>query len=50
MTFNSLGDKTNPAVLLIHGMMCTGKDCEPYGKNLSDRFPLVTTYIPRIKE
>ena len=41
MTFNSLGDKTNPAVLLIHGMMCTGKDCEPYGKNLSDRFYVI---------
>ena len=38
MPSHTLGDRQNPAVLLIHGMMCTGKDCEPYGKCLSDRY------------
>ena len=38
MTFDTFGDKTNPAVLLIHGMMCSSKDCMPFGKEMSDEF------------
>ena len=41
MTFNTLGDKQNPAVLLIHGMVSTWKDCEPYGKFLADRYYVI---------
>ena len=37
MTFETLGSKENPAVLLIHGMLCTGKSCEPFGKVLAEK-------------
>lgn len=38
MTFTTLGDKQNPAVLLIHGMVSSGEDCEPYGKYMADEY------------
>ena len=41
MTFNTLGEKSNPAVLLIHGMVSSWKDCEPYGKYLADRYYVI---------
>ena len=41
MTFNTLGEKNNPAVLLIHGMVSDWKDCEPYGKHLADRYYVI---------
>ena len=41
MTFATTGRKENPAVLLIHGMMCTGKDCEPYGVLLADQYYVI---------
>ncbi len=41
MTFATTGRKENPAVLLIHGMMCTGKDCEPYGALLADQYYVI---------
>ncbi len=41
MTFHTLGAKNNPAVLLIHGMMCTWKNCEPYGQYLADEYYVI---------
>lgn len=38
MTFATLGDRSRPAALLIHGMMCTGKDCEPFGQYLAEDY------------
>lgn len=38
MTFDTLGNKTNPAVVLIHGMMCSSKECIPFGKELADEY------------
>ena len=41
MTFETLGSKENPAVLLIHSMMCTGKSCEPFGKVLAEKYYVI---------
>lgn len=41
MKFEIIGDKSKPAVLLIHGMLCTYKDCLPYGKYLSDEYYVI---------
>ena len=41
MTFETLGDKNNPAVLLIHGMMCSSKECMLFGKELSDEYYVI---------
>lgn len=41
MTFETLGDKTNPAVLLIHGMMCTYRECLIFGKELADEYYVI---------
>ena len=41
MTFETLGSKSNPAVLLIHGMMCSSKECMPFGKELSDEYYVI---------
>lgn len=38
MTFETLGDNNNPAVILIHSMMSSAKDCMPFGKELSDEY------------
>ena len=41
MTFETLGSKANPAVLLIHGMMCSSKECEPFGQHLADEYYVI---------
>lgn len=41
MTFETLGDKNNPAVLLIHGMISSGADCEPFGRYLADEYYVI---------
>lgn len=41
MTFETLGNKENPAVLLIHGMLCTAKDCRGFGKYLADDYYVI---------
>ena len=41
MTFDTLGNKENPAVLLIHGMISSAKDCEPFGKVLADKYYVI---------
>ena len=38
MTFETLGERTAPAVLLIHGMLCTAEDCKPFGRYLADEY------------
>ncbi len=38
MTFETLGNPENAAVVLIHGMLCTGRDCETFGKYLADEY------------
>ncbi|MBO4847454.1 MAG: alpha/beta hydrolase [Lachnospiraceae bacterium] len=38
MTFETLGSKEKPAVILIHGMMCSAKSCMPFGKEMSDEY------------
>ncbi|MCR5122971.1 MAG: alpha/beta hydrolase [Ruminococcus sp.] len=38
MTFETLGNIGSPAVVLIHGMLCTAKDCVPFGKYLADEY------------
>ena len=38
MTFQTLGNPENPAILLIHGMISSWKDCEPYGQFLADDY------------
>ncbi len=41
MTFETLGEKRNPAVMLIHGMISSGSDCEPFGRYLSDAYYVI---------
>ena len=41
MKFEVIGDRTKPAVVLIHGMLCTYKDCLPYGKYLADEYCVI---------
>ncbi len=41
MTFDTLGNKNNPAVLLMHGMISSSKDCMPFGKHLSDEYYVI---------
>lgn len=41
MTFHTLGDRRNPAVMLIHGMISSWRECEPYGKYLADEYYVI---------
>ena len=41
MTFNTLGEKNSPAVLLIHGMISSAADCEPFGMYLADEYYVI---------
>ena len=41
MTFDTLGNKENTAVLLINGMISSAKDCEPFGKVLADKYYVI---------
>lgn len=41
MTFETLGNRSDPAVLLIHGMMCSSKECFRFGKELSDEYYVI---------
>ena len=41
MTFETLGDKSNPSVLLIHGMMCSSNECMPFGKEMADEYYVI---------
>ena len=36
MLFNTLGDKSNPAVIFFHAMGVTGASSEPVAKYLQD--------------
>ncbi|MBR4223839.1 MAG: alpha/beta hydrolase [Oscillospiraceae bacterium] len=42
MQYITMGDKSSPAVLLIHGMLCTGKDNLGFGRYLSDSFYVIS--------
>ncbi len=48
MLFNTLGDKSNPAVIFFHAMGVTGASSEPVAKYLQDRYycilPTSTVY------
>ena len=41
MTFTTLGDRQNPAVMLIHGMVSSAADCEPFGSYLADSYYVI---------
>ena len=41
MTFKTAGDRQNPAVMLIHGMISSGADCEPFGRCLADDYYVI---------
>ena len=41
MTFETLGNPENPAVMLIHGMLCTSADCMPFGKYLAEKYYVI---------
>ena len=41
MIFYTSGDKQNPAVMLIHGMISSAADCEPFGKYLADGYYVI---------
>ena len=41
MTFQTLGNRQNPAVMLIHGMISSGADCEPFGRCLADEYYVI---------
>ena len=48
MLFETLGDRSKPAVLFFHAMGVTGKSSEPVAKLLQDRYfcilPTSTVY------
>lgn len=50
MVFETLGDKSNPAVLFFHAMGVTGASSEPVAGHLQDRYfcvlPTSTVYCP----
>ena len=41
MQFTTLGTKSSPAVLLIHGMLCTADDSLIFGRYLADRYYVI---------
>lgn len=41
MTFQTLGNPANPAALLIHGMLSSCHDCEPFGQYLADEYYVI---------
>ena len=41
MTFKTAGDRQNPTVMLIHGMISSGADCEPFGRCLADDYYVI---------
>ena len=41
MTFETLGNKNNPAILLIHGMMSSARDCMTFGRYMSDEYYVI---------
>lgn len=41
MTFETSGNPKNPAALLLHGMLCGGHDCEPFGRYLADEYYVI---------
>ena len=38
MTFETMGDRSHPAVLLIHGMLCNAESSKAFGKYLADEY------------
>ena len=40
-----MGDQRNPAVMLIHGMVSSWRDCAPYGKYLLYNFCQYTSAL-----
>lgn len=41
MTFETLGSKNNPAILLIHGMMSSARDCMTFGQYMADEYYVI---------
>ena len=42
MTFETMGNKENPAVILIHGMLMSGEDPLVFGKYLADEYYVIS--------
>lgn len=38
LTFETMGDRSHPAVLLIHGMLCNAESSRAFGKYLADEY------------
>ena len=38
MTFETMGDRSSPAVLLIHGMLCNAESSRAFGKYMADEY------------
>ena len=53
MKFQTLGDKSNPAILFFHAMGVTGDSSMPVAENLADKYfcimPTSTVYCPNQK-
>ena len=53
MIFQTLGDKSNPAILFFHAMGVTGDSSRPVAENLADKYfcimPTSTVYCPNQK-
>lgn len=41
MTFETLGNKKNPTILLIHGTMSSARDCMTFGQYMSDEYYVI---------
>lgn len=41
MIFETLGDKSKPAILLIHGMFCSGSSCKLFAKYLENDYYII---------
>lgn len=41
MKFDVLGDRKNPAILLIHGMFCNGDSVKHFAKHLEDEYYII---------
>lgn len=41
MIFETLGNKANPAVLIIHGMCCSSNAAKIWAETLKDEFYLI---------
>lgn len=45
MKFLTLGEKTNPAILMLHGTLCSGEGSRSLGERLAeDHYVILPTY------